>query len=121
MFAGIHHAMVTIPIGAEDEARAFYCDILGLEEVEKPDSLKGRGGLWLQVGDQQVHIGVEEANYRAETRAHLAYLVTNLTELRDKLESMEIVTKDNAPIPNFVRFEIRDPFGNRIEFIQEIP
>lgn len=53
MIAGVHHVQITIPPGSEDQARAFYCDLLGLVEIEKPDPLAGRGGLWLMVGDQR--------------------------------------------------------------------
>jgi hypothetical protein len=27
---------------------------------------------------------------------------------------------DSVPIPGYARFEIRDPFGNRVEFIQRV-
>lgn len=33
----------------EEQARKFYCGILKLEELSKPDSLAGRGGFWVQV------------------------------------------------------------------------
>ena len=29
---GLHHAQITIPPGAEGEARAFYCGVLGLAD-----------------------------------------------------------------------------------------
>ena len=43
----INHVQITVPKGAEAEARAFYCDLLGLREIAKPQSLEGRGGFWL--------------------------------------------------------------------------
>jgi len=52
MIVGIHHVQITVPRGSEAEARQFYCDVLGLREVEKPESLRARGGFWLQVGDR---------------------------------------------------------------------
>lgn len=52
MITGIHHVQLTIPTGAEEEAKAFYCGVLGLDEIEKPESLKGRGGFWLRVGNR---------------------------------------------------------------------
>jgi catechol 2,3-dioxygenase-like lactoylglutathione lyase family enzyme len=61
---GLHHAQITIPKGSEEEARQFYCQLLGLPEIEKPESLKGRGGFWLQVGDRQVHVGTEDGEDR---------------------------------------------------------
>ncbi len=68
---GLHHAQVCIPRGAEDEARRFYCGVLGLPEVAKPDALAGRGGLWLAAGDRQVHLGTEDGVDRLENLQEL--------------------------------------------------
>ncbi|MBZ0282372.1 MAG: VOC family protein [Anaerolineae bacterium] len=118
---GFHHAQVTIPKGAEAQARAFYCDLLGLTEIEKPDSLKGRGGFWVQVGSQQLHVGTEDGIDRSATKAHLAYQVDDLDGWRAKLVAAGVKMGDSIPIPGFNRFECRDPFGNRVEFIQPAP
>lgn len=116
----LHHVQVSIPIGAEDAARAFYCGVLGLPEIEKPEALRGRGGLWLQLGDLQLHLGVEDGVDRAATRAHLAYEVDDLTAWRERLAAQGIAAQDSVPIPGYERFEAHDPFGNRIEFIQPL-
>lgn len=116
----LHHAQITIPKGSEEQARAFYCSLLGLPEIEKPASLQGRGGFWLQVGDRQVHVGTEDGVERSHTKAHLAYQVTDIAALQKQLQEKGFVALDAVPIPGFARFEIRDPFGNRIEFIQEL-
>ena len=121
MILGIHHAQVTIPKGTEAEAHRFYCDVLDLPEVHKPDSLAGRGGFWIQVGDQQVHVGTEEGVDRAATKAHLAYEVDDLAFWRQRLAEEGIDALDGIPIPGYDRFEFRDPFGSRVEFIQKIP
>jgi catechol-2,3-dioxygenase len=47
MIKAVHHAQVSIPVGAEETARAFYCGILGLNEIPKPESIAGRGGFGL--------------------------------------------------------------------------
>jgi catechol 2,3-dioxygenase-like lactoylglutathione lyase family enzyme len=49
-----------MPPGKEDEARAFYVDVLGLAEEPKPDELIDRGGVWLRSGDVMVHLGVDD-------------------------------------------------------------
>lgn len=118
MISRLHHAQITIAKGQEEAARAFYCGVLGLPEVEKPESLKGRGGLWVAVGDQQVHIGTEDGVERTATKAHLAYQVTDIAYWREKLLAAGIQMAESVPIPGFDRFEFRDPFGNRVEFIQ---
>ena len=120
MITGLHHAQITIPRGAEAEARAFYCQILALPEVAKPESLQGRGGFWLQVGAQQVHVGTEDDVERLATKAHLAYQVTDLAELQTRLEAEGYTIMTGIPIPGYTRFETRDPFGNRLECIQSL-
>ena len=116
----LHHAQITIPRGAEAEARIFYCTLLGLCEVEKPQSLVGRGGFWLTVGDQQVHVGVEDDVDRHRTKAHLAYEVDDVGAWRARFAERGVMVAEQPPLPGYERFEIRDPFGNRIEFIQPI-
>ena len=120
MIIRLHHAHITVPVGAEDQARAFYCLALGLPEIEKPASLTSRGGFWLQVGDQSVHVGTETGADRMATKAHLAYLVDDLAVWLDKLQAIGIATSGGIPIPGYDRFEFRDPFGNRVEFISAL-
>lgn len=114
----LHHAQVTIPRGREDQAREFYCGLLGLREVEKPEVLRPRGGFWLELGGAQVHVGVEDDVDRHGTKAHLAYQVDDLDDLRTRLKSADVPIKESIPIPGMNRLEIRDPFGNRIEFVE---
>ncbi len=115
----LHHAQITIPNEAENEGRRFYCQVMGLQEIEKPDSLKSRGGFWLLVGDKDVHVELKKDVDRRVTKAHLAYLVNDLIGWRDHLEKHGLLIKELSPIPGFDRFESGDPFGNRLEFIQK--
>ena len=117
---GLHHAQITIPTRAEEEGRRFYCGIMGLEEIEKPEVLQGRGGFWLQVGDQQVHVGTEDGVEHKALKAHLAYQVDDVTTWRSYLEQHGITVLESIAIPGFARFEARDPFGNRFECIQPL-
>ena len=116
----LHHAQITIPKGSEEQARRFYCLFLGLREIPKPESLEGRGGFWLELDGLQIHVGAEENFDRARTKAHLAYLVDDLTGWREKLENYGINIIEGIPIPGYQRFEFRDPFGNRVEFLKAI-
>jgi len=120
MVLGLHHAQITIPKGAEAEARQFYLEVLGLEEIEKPDSLKDRGGFWMRAGRSEIHLGTEEGFDRLSTKAHLAYLVEDLEYWRDLLREKAIEIQEGIPIPGNARFEFRDPFGNRVEMIQRL-
>ena len=118
MILGVHHVQITIPKGAEDEARSFYCGLLGLREITKPDELAGRGGFWLEVGDRQVHVGTEDKIDRFASKAHVAYQVESADQARRTLSAAGVAILEGVPIPGYERFEFRDPFGNRIEFLQ---
>lgn len=116
----VQHAQITVPTGAEIEARKFYCEFLGLREIPKPESLAGRGGFWLEVGAFQIHVGTEDGFDRRRTKAHIAYEVEDLEAWRERLEANGVEILEGVPIPHYSRFEFRDPFGNRVEFLQKI-
>lgn len=116
----LHHVQITIPPNQEAEARAFYCTVLGLPEIEKPASLKNRGGFWVLLGEVQIHVGTEDGVNRLATKAHIAYQVEDVAAWRTKLEQAGLRVLESIPIPGYERFETRDPFGNRIEFIQPL-
>jgi catechol 2,3-dioxygenase-like lactoylglutathione lyase family enzyme len=118
----IHHAQILIPVGREAEARAFYCGLLELTELDKPAALRGRGGFWLAVGDaHQLHVGVErDFRDRAGSREHVAYEVDDLDRVRARLEAAGVAVKVGEEVPGYRRCELRDPFGNRIELLAAI-
>jgi catechol 2,3-dioxygenase-like lactoylglutathione lyase family enzyme len=109
----IDHVQLAAPPGCEEDARAFYGGRLGLEEVEKPEPLRGRGGVWFRLADgQQLHVGVEQ-NFAPARKAHPAFAVDDLDALAERLDD---VTWDDA-LPDAQRFYASDPFGNRLEFV----
>ena len=109
----IDHVQLAAPPGCEAEARAFYGGVLGLEEIEKPEQLRARGGVWFRLGGgQQLHVGVDEA-FAPARKAHPAFAVDELDALAARLGD---VTWDDA-LPGVRRFYASDPFGNRLEFL----
>ncbi len=111
----LHHIQICIPIGAEDEARDFYCRILGWKEIEKPAALKANGGFWLELGDVQVHIGTEAvAN---QSKRHPAFEIEDLEATKEYLQEQGVQVKEATEIPDWQRYYIYDPFSNRIEFL----
>jgi hypothetical protein len=114
---GVDHVQITIPIGAEDEARRYYIDFLGLVQIPKPESLAGRGGFWVSAGAFPIHIGVEPEWDRTQTKAHVAFAVNDVDTWRDRFRNAGYEVVEGVPIPGRDRFESRDPFGNRIEII----
>jgi catechol 2,3-dioxygenase-like lactoylglutathione lyase family enzyme len=117
---GLDHVQVAAPRtpGVEDEARAFYGGLLGLKELEKPGSLKLKGGLWFSLGRGELHIGLED-DFRPARKAHPALAVDGLDELRALLEAAGCTTSEAEDIPGVRRCYVYDPFGNRLELVEK--
>lgn len=120
-FLGVDHVQLAAPPECEAEARAFYCGLLGFEEVMKPPALAARGGCWFQCGAQQIHIGVER-EFRAAKKAHPALRLAdreNFNGLLARLTERGVAIKhDDEEVPGVAaRFFVADPWGNRLEFL----
>jgi len=113
---GFDHVQICIPVGEEEKARDFYGKMLGLTEIEKPDSLKPNGGVWFQVGDLQLHIGTEKMSPEKGKR-HVAFRVDDIAAVETLCIENGLTIHREKPIPGAERFSVRDPFGNRTEFI----
>jgi catechol 2,3-dioxygenase-like lactoylglutathione lyase family enzyme len=113
----IDHVQLAMPKGEEAKARAFYGDVLGMAELDKPDALAKRGGAWFASGAVQLHLGVEE-DFRPAKKAHVALAVSGSRELRDRLIDRGFRVQDDDLIPGTRRFCTDDCFGNRIEIIE---
>lgn len=114
-FKRIDHVQITMPKGREDDARNFYSGILGLEETEKPDSLKASGGVWFKIAGAELHLGVEDSQ---KSKRHPAFEINDLDCVKTYLESKGVGIKEEIPIPGRKRFSFFDPFGNRIELLE---
>ncbi len=112
----VHHVQIAAPPGSEPAARSFFVDLLGMTEVPKPANLAKRGGIWLDFGGSQLHVGIEET-FRAAEKAHPAFEVDDLDEVRSRLAGRGVATWEDEPFPGRRRFYTRDPFGNRLEFL----
>lgn len=119
MITGLDHVQIAMPAGEEEAARAFYSGLLGLPEVAKPPNLAKRGGAWFQGQGFQVHLGVE-ADFHPAKKAHPCFRVADLEALQARLEAAGVPTTSDSEIPAVRRFYANDPFGNRMEFMQEM-
>lgn len=117
VFKAIDHIQLAAPKESEEIARRFFIDVFGFVEIEKPESLKQKGGVWFQYGNIQVHIGIEEPFSPAQ-KAHPAFEVENLEELKRHLTNQDIRFTEDGHLPGANRIYINDPFGNRIEILE---
>ena len=116
-----------MPAGAEDAARRFYRDGLGMTEVEKPADLRARGGAWFRACDAagevraEIHVGVEDP-FAPARKAHPALVLDSVTEL-DALAArlgalgFEVDNSQRTTFPGHLRLHTYDGHGNRVEVL----
>lgn len=113
---GIHH--VSINVNNVDEAEQFYCDVLGLEKLPRPDL--GFNGAWLRTGDQQVHL-LGKASGDPLPEQHYAFLISDADALLEQLRRHNIEPRSVGEIPGVCRqIFVHDPSGNLVEFNQPL-
>ncbi len=119
---GLDHVQVAAPVGCEKDARGFYGDQLGLPELEKPEALRGRGGVWFACGAQQLHVGVSD-DFAPALKAHPALRVRrpDLDLIAARLTAAGSTLQWDDAIPSMRRFYASDPWGNRIELVARHP
>jgi catechol 2,3-dioxygenase-like lactoylglutathione lyase family enzyme len=114
----LDHVQIAAPEGCEEAARAWFGGLIGLEEIEKPEPLRGRGGVWFTLGERQLHVGVEK-EFAPARKAHVALRVgvAELDGLAERLEGAGSPVIWDDALPGERRFYSADPWGNRIEFL----
>ena len=115
----LNHVQLAMPRGAEAEARAFYGEVLGMEEVAKPPHLAARGGVWFSSGAATLHLGVEN-DFRPAKKAHPGLLVEGLAELVARCEAAGHPPTRDQPLEGYDRVYVADPFGNRVELMERL-
>jgi catechol 2,3-dioxygenase-like lactoylglutathione lyase family enzyme len=112
----LDHVQLAGPRGCENDARRFYGDLLGLEEIPKPEAMRASGGVWFRVGSQELHIGIEDP-FSPARKAHPGLRVdtAELDALAARLDAAGVSVDWDDRYPGVRRFYSADPFGNRIE------
>jgi ribosomal protein S18 acetylase RimI-like enzyme len=114
VIARLDHVQIAAPPDGENAALAFYGELLGLPELPKPERLRARGGVWFAVGDQQLHVGIEQP-FAPARKAHPALAVPRASDLRTLAVDLEAA---GHPVSwDGPRFYVEDPFGNRLELL----
>ena len=110
---GIHHHSVVVT--DLKRARAFYREVLGLEEAPTPPAFDD-GIAWFSVGDQQLHL-LTAPRADVPSGRHIALHVRDGHAARSRARAAGLEVSETTPIPGADRFFIADPDGNRIELI----
>ena len=115
---GLDHVQVAAPSGSEADARYFFGELLGLPELEKPVALRGRGGVWFALGEQQLHVGIEEP-FLPAAKAHPALRVApeRLDGVAARLRAAGAKVIWDEALPGSRRFYTEDPWANRLELL----
>ena len=105
-----------------DISLVFYCNVLGLQQVDRPDL--GFPGAWFQLGAQQIHLleleNPDPTTGRPEHGGrdrHVALNALSLTPIQDALKKTGIVY--TMSISGRRALFCRDPDGNTVEIIEQ--
>jgi catechol 2,3-dioxygenase-like lactoylglutathione lyase family enzyme len=114
----LQHVSTPYPRGRQGDVRAFYGELLGLEEKDVPESLRDQELVWFDAGDgeRELHFLPDVVAPDPRALRHFCLEVEDVAAWRRQLEAAGVETSDQTPIPNRPRFFCRDPFGNLIEF-----
>jgi catechol 2,3-dioxygenase-like lactoylglutathione lyase family enzyme len=111
---------LAMPRGQEATAREFYEGVLRMTEIDKPPVLAARGGAWFRAGGVELHLGVED-DFRPARKGHPGIMVSDLDAIVDRLAADGQSAGWDTDFPGFGRVYAHDPFGNRLEFLQQLP
>ena len=98
------------------QKREFYGNTIGMEEIPKPEELKKRGGCWFKCGIKKSILVWSKTLYQLKRR--IPFYVNEINEFKQLLIDRGIEVTDDHARPDVIRFYVSDPFGNRVEFMQ---
>lgn len=99
--------------------RRFYGELLGLHETP---AAAGARGLRFQAGSQRIDlVPTATAATGVAGAAHLAFEVSGLPQLRWRLLTDNCQLIENQALPGYLRFYVKDPAGNQLEFLEPDP
>lgn len=115
----LQHVNVRVASSLEEAAKHFYGTLLGMQEVAKPEELRGRGGAWYQLGAVQLHLSRDDNAANEGSKRHICLLVADLAQAQQGLANAGVeILPHERPVPGSPRFYVRDPGGNLIEIAE---
>lgn len=112
----INHVQLPFQPGQEAHMRRFYGELLGLHETPP----HGGRALHFLAGAQRIDLvpTARTSDGGVAGAAHLAFEVSDLPQLRWRLLSDNCQLIENQALPGYLRFYVKDPAGNQLEFIE---
>ncbi len=113
---------MSLAVGDVARSRAFYGDLLGLPEIERPDF--GIPGVWYQAGEIQLHLietpqGVDVGSRPTGPNpiaCHSAFEIEDYAATLERLRAEGIEVRETGA--EVGQLFLQDPDGNVIELIQ---
>jgi len=116
----IDHVQITAPRAREREARHFYANVLGLRELERPRTLPA-SALSFALGEAtELHVVLVDDPLRPQLSDHFAVAVDDLETVKRQLADHNVSYNPSPVRAGYERVFVRDPFGNRIEFLAPV-
>ncbi len=113
----LQHTSILVPPGAQEAVRAFYGNLIGLEEKEPPLALAHLRLVWFAAGEgeMELHFLPTDERPTEHDQRHICLVVDDLEAYRQRLLEAGVEITEAEPIPYRPRFFCRDPFGNLVE------
>jgi len=121
LVSGFDHIHVHAPPEGRENARWFYGALLGLTEIAANEAiLSDSSPLCFELADgRQLHVTFGPSPGSSPLPGHLAFRVESAAAVRDRLRANGFDAHTDAGAdPHDVRCFCRDPFGNRLEFVE---
>ena len=116
---GLHHVALEVRPERIDDCVRFW-ELLGFEQAAVPQSLAGRGVLWLNHAGTSVHLmSVDEPVVPAS--GHVAVVIDSYDETLERLRASGFDPQPRTRHWGAERAYVRDPAGHLVEVMAAPP
>ena len=117
---GLNHFNLRASRALLENLKAFYCDVLGLAQGERPSL--GSAGYWLYAGSVCIlHLSEtaqdeDRPTHMATTFDHVAFTCTDRPQMEARLKRNNIAFRvATVPVLSITQLFLQDPAGNGVE------
>lgn len=111
----INRVQLPFPPGLQQQVTHFYGELLGLTRMPVP---VGEVLRFAARGQRVDLVPTDAAPPPAPGFTPLSFEVQGLPQLRRRLIEAALEIEEHQPLPGYLRFFVRDPAGNRLEFVE---